>query len=415
MAVGGTQSPNSPSLSLLEDPTADSDKSVVSELSSEDDDHEEVCVGGREEYEVFEPLDTVGGDTDHTTTHSTGAVGEEDTYTVISLASILPVGVLSDDDEEEEKEEIELQLAQPTGLSSATESSQDTSLARLFPLGLFPNDDGEDQEVDREQSKELSSDVVSDNTTSSSSKEDDFPFIVLLPEAFFSNEEEEEDSLPTLADCGDSGKTPLDFQLGPLSHSEHLSFPTQTEEQVLVSRALPCHQNPLTAEDTSLVPSSRCMAVILAKDHISTQTSTQIMVQENTQNQEDSQLQEDIETFDISNIESKEYFGPVTIPKDLSYVHAVLTAYGFVPTYQPNPDLTLSTTPTFPSSNEKHGISGVNNHPLTLLGTPPTRPTAVTVVGMPPYFTPAPSHLTLVNNLLTSAYWFRECACDLYR
>ena len=189
MAVsGGTQSslPNSPSLSLLEDPTADSDKSVVSELSSEDDDHEEVCVGGREEYEVLEPLDAVGGDTDHTTTHSTGAVGEEDTYTAISLASVLPVGVLSDDDDKEEKEEIELQLAQPTGLSSATESSQDTPLASLFPLGLFPDDDGEDQEVDREQSEELSSGVVSDNTTSSSSdtdKEDDFPFTVLLTEA----------------------------------------------------------------------------------------------------------------------------------------------------------------------------------------------------------------------------------------
>ena len=341
MAVSGTQSPNSPSLSLLEDPTADSDKSVVSELSSDDDDHEEVCVGRMEEYEVLEPLDIVGSDTDHTTTHSTGAVGEEDTYTAISLASVLPVGVLSDDDEEEEKEEIELQLAQPTGLSSATEPSQETSLASLFPLGLFPNDDGEGQEVDCEESKELSSDVVSDNTTSDTDKEDDFPFIVLLPEAFFSNEEEEgEDSLTTLANCGDSGKTPLDSQLGQLDQSKHLSFPTLTKEQVLVSRALPCHQNPLTAEDTSLVPqpSSGCMAVILAKDHISTQTSTQIMVQENTQNQEDSQLQEDIETFDISNIESKEYFGPVTIPEDLSYVHAVLTAYGFVPTYQPNPD-----------------------------------------------------------------------------
>ena len=319
----------SPSLSTIHPTTGDSDTPVKCELTDSNDDE---VVSGRED-EVSVPLEVVGGGTDTTATSPAPEIAGEESST--TLFSVLPVGLLSDDDEDEEETLSVVELPLET-------SPSDTDLSTFFPLGLFFSDDEDDQEEVHEeggapQPSALACGVLADHATPSSSDTDKDTFPVLVSENFFSDEEENGDrSRCSVEGCVDSRKSP---PLPQFADCEQLSFPSQIEGYGLLEalsspqHLVPGQRDSDSMEETSasLVPrSSECKALILARSHIHTPPDGRNQSQEDSKNEES-------EDIDISNVEPDEV-DPIIIPADISYVHAVLLAYGFVPITMNNKD-----------------------------------------------------------------------------
>ena len=324
----------SPSLSTIHPTTGDSDTPVKCELTDSNDDE---VVSGRED-EVSVPLEVVGGGTDTTATSpAPEIVAGEESSTTLDLSSVLPVGLLSDVDEDEEETLSVVELPLET-------SPSDTDLSTFFPLGLFSDDEDDQEEVHEEggapQPSALACGVLADHATPSSSDTDKDTFLVLVSENFFSDEEENGDRSRCSAEgCVDSRKSP---PLPQFADCEQLSFPGQIEGYSLLEalsspqHLVPGQRDSDSMEETSasLIPrSSECKALILARSHIHTRPDGQNQSQEDSKNEES----EDIEFFDISNVEPDEE-DPIIIPADISYVHAVLLAYGFVPITMNNKD-----------------------------------------------------------------------------
>ena len=326
----------SPSLSTIHPTTGDSDTPVKCELTDSNDDE---VVPGRED-EVSVPLEVVGGGTDTTATSPAPDIVAGESSTTLELSSVLPVGLLSDDDEDEEETLSVVELPLET-------SPSDTDLSTFFPLGLLSSSDDEDdqEEVHEEggasQPSALACGVLADHATPSSSDTDEDTFLVLVSENFFSDEEENGDrSRCSVEGCVDSRKSP---PLPQFADCEQLSFPGQIEGYGLLEalsspqHLVPGQRGSDAMEETSaslIRRSSECKALILARSHIHTPPDGRNQAQEDSQNEEEP---EDIEFFDISNVEPDEE-DPIIIPADVSYVHVVLLAYGFVPITMNNKD-----------------------------------------------------------------------------